>query len=548
SVTIWGDGGCGYLMSNDFNDGTPGPGWIATTGVDFTNPCGPGPDAMYMWMGWYTPIPRTLTTVPFSVSTDCEISFWLRFEVQHGYGGTTCEGPDLAGEGMSLQYSINGGTTWTDIAYFRPDGVICPSYPNSNGFVTVGSGVQTPFTQWAQYSFQVPPAAASTNTMFRFRQHSYSGQDFDHWGLDMVNIICPDSTSYAQVAGQDGFGPYTVYPTQTTTYYGTISDTLHGNSATDSITIVVIPQPSIDLGPDTSVCEGEIITLSPGAGYDEYLWSTGYTNAELMLDMSGVYSVTVANTYDDVSCFDSDTIKVVFVPNVNIDLGQDTCVTEPIILDATQPYLDISYLWSTGNINPAIEISNTGTYWVSAVNSIYNICGDSDTINVKVIPEPILSLPNQITICSHESFTLSASQSNNNLYEFIWSTGSTEPIYVLDKPQAGIYDISVKVIGCDTVYGSTNVIVENCEISIPNVITPNDDGINDVFYITNIEFYPNSEIKIYNRWGKKIYENENYQGDWDGKGLDDGTYYYIFRLNYGYGKIDEYHGTITIIK
>ncbi|MDY0400666.1 MAG: gliding motility-associated C-terminal domain-containing protein, partial [Bacteroidales bacterium] len=176
------------------------------------------------------------------------------------------------------------------------------------------------------------------------------------------------------------------------------------------------------------------------------------------------------------------------------------------------------------------------------------ICGDSDTINVKVIPEPILSLPNQITICSHESFTLSASQSNNNLYEFIWSTGSTEPIYVLDKPQAGIYDISVKVIGCDTVYGSTNVIVENCEISIPNVITPNDDGINDVFYITNIEFYPNSEIKIYNRWGKKIYENENYQGDWDGKGLDDGTYYYIFRLNYGYGKIDEYHGTITIIK
>ena len=548
SVTIWGDGGCGYLMSNDFNSGTPGAGWVATTGVDFTNPCGPGPDAIYMWMGNNVPIPRTLTTVPFSVSTDCEISFWLRFEVQHGYGGTTCEGPDLAGEGISLQYSINGGTTWTDIAYFRPDGVICPSYPNTTGFVTVGAGQSTPFTTWAQYNFPVPPGAASPNTMFRFRQHVYSNLDFDHWGLDMVNIVCPDSTSYGQVAGQDGFGPHTVYPTQTTTYYGIVSDTLHGNSATDSITITVIPQPEIDLGPDTAACDGEIITLTPGQGFDTYQWSTGYTNADILLEMSGVYSVTVTNSYDDVSCFDSDTITVVFVPNVNIDLGQDTCSKEMMILDATQPYPNISYLWSTGSKNPILQIPNSGTYWVSAIDSTYHICGDADTINVRIIPDAIVSLPNMITMCSHESYILSASQPNNNIYEFIWSNGSTEPVYVINTPDAGIYDISVKVIGCDTVYGSTNVIVENCEVIIPNIITPNGDGINDRFYITNVEFYPNSEIKIYNRWGKLIYENSNYQGDWDASNLSDGTYYYIFKLNYGKGKIKEYNGTISIIK
>jgi len=121
-------------------------------------------------------------------------------------------------------------------------------------------------------------------------------------------------------------------------------------------------------------------------------------------------------------------------------------------------------------------------------------------------------------------------------------------IILLALQKQRIYDISVKVIGCDTVYGSTNVIVENCEITIPNIITPNGDGINDLFYITNVEFYPNSEIKIYNRWGKLIYENNNYQGDWDASNYSDGTYYYIFKLNYGKGKIKEYNGTISIIK
>lgn len=546
SVTIWGDGSCGYLMSNDFNTGTPGAGWAATTGVDFTNPCGPGPDGIYMWMGINVPIPRTLTTVPFSVSTDCEISFWLRFEVQTGYGGTTCEGPDEMDEGISLQYSVNGGTTWTDIAYFCPDGTIMASYPGTNN--TVVANGPTPFTTWAQYNFQVPPGAASPNTIFRFRQHAYTNMDFDHWGLDMVNIVCPDSTSYAQVAGQDGFGPYTVYPTQNTTYYGTIIDSIHGNSDIDSVTIIVINQPEINLGNDTAACEGEIVTLSPGQGFDEYIWSNGYTNSDLPIEMSGLYSITVTNTYGDVSCFDTDTIKVTFVPNINIDLGNDTCSKEAITLNATQPYSNISYLWSNGSKNPILQIPNSGIYWVSAIDSTYQICGDADTINVKIIPDAIVSLPNMITMCSHESYILSASQPNNSIYEFLWSNGSTEPIYIISTPDAGIYDISVKVIGCDTVYGSTNVIVENCEIEIPNIITPNGDGINDLFYITNVEFYPNSEIKIYNRWGKLIYENNNYQGDWDASNYSDGTYYYIFKLNYGKGKIKEYNGTISIIK
>ncbi|HNQ20557.1 MAG TPA: gliding motility-associated C-terminal domain-containing protein, partial [Bacteroidales bacterium] len=122
------------------------------------------------------------------------------------------------------------------------------------------------------------------------------------------------------------------------------------------------------------------------------------------------------------------------------------------------------------------------------------------------------------------------------------------PIESFSHLDAGIYNISLGIRGCYIYTDSFILRIENCEIFIPNVITPNNDGINDFFQITNLEYYPNSQIKIYNRWGKKIYENEDYKGDWDGDNHSEGTYYYIFRLNYGHGKIEEYHGTITIIR
>ena len=84
------------------------------------------------------------------------------------------------------------------------------------------------------------------------------------------------------------------------------------------------------------------------------------------------------------------------------------------------------------------------------------------------------------------------------------------------------------------------------EIEIPNIITPNGDGKNDVFYIKNIDKLEWSNLIIYNRWGKKVYETDNYKNDWDGNGAADGVYYYI--LNYKtYFRSDKAHGTVTIM-
>jgi gliding motility-associated-like protein len=88
--------------------------------------------------------------------------------------------------------------------------------------------------------------------------------------------------------------------------------------------------------------------------------------------------------------------------------------------------------------------------------------------------------------------------------------------------------------GCDTAVVS--IYVRCVDIEIFTALSPNQDGINDVFFISGIEEFPKSELTIYNRWGNLVYKVVNYQNDWAGtwKGsqeLPDGTYFYRLNLN-----------------
>jgi gliding motility-associated-like protein len=90
-------------------------------------------------------------------------------------------------------------------------------------------------------------------------------------------------------------------------------------------------------------------------------------------------------------------------------------------------------------------------------------------------------------------------------------------------------------------------------LKFPNVFTPNGDGYNDRFEIANLEtdHYLGRYFMVFNRWGKKIYERSNYFNEWDGAGVPDGTYYFIFRYTFSFlGKnVDkEVSGTVTLIR
>ena len=84
---------------------------------------------------------------------------------------------------------------------------------------------------------------------------------------------------------------------------------------------------------------------------------------------------------------------------------------------------------------------------------------------------------------------------------------------------------------------------------MPNVFSPNKDGINDVWQIDNLELYPSHRLQIFNRYGQVLYETSSYTKPWDGtykgKDLPVGTYYYIIELG---GARAPKKGYVTIVR
>lgn len=112
--------------------------------------------------------------------------------------------------------------------------------------------------------------------------------------------------------------------------------------------------------------------------------------------------------------------------------------------------------------------------------------------------------------------------------------------------------------GCDTIYNH-NMIIKPVKLFIPNVFTPNSDGINDEFKIaieeegdnknTEIllnEYYQSSKLVVFNRWGRVVHESDDYQNDWDGGKLSDGVYYFVLKCQ-GAKSNDVFKGAVTIV-
>jgi gliding motility-associated-like protein len=291
SLTAFGSSTGSIILNENFNSGGFGAGWGATPGAtSFSNPCSPGgvDGTSHAWMDNNTSVPRTLTSQAYnltSATAGVSICFDLLFAEQGD--AAPCEGPDEPDEGVYLQYSINGGATWIDIFYFDPNG-----------------GNDPQLTNWNNYCFAIPPAAITANTIFRWHQLADSGADYDHWGIDNVQIFQNDINAEVEwlhdgysygVGNPGGVNPNAVTPTTTTTYTAQIT-TGTGQVCTSSITITVLaPVYDVDVTANpTTLCVGDCATIS---GTAQIVLDPGgietYENSEFALVASGSASVNI---------------------------------------------------------------------------------------------------------------------------------------------------------------------------------------------------------------------------------------------------------------
>lgn len=112
-------------------------------------------------------------------------------------------------------------------------------------------------------------------------------------------------------------------------------------------------------------------------------------------------------------------------------------------------------------------------------------------------------------------------------YHYTWyPTGDTTATYAATNGETTVYYVTIEDDCGKAITSSPVTIVIQCPIIIPNVITANDDGTNDVFIIQNIEDYPENEVWFYNRWGVQLHYAKSYKNDWEPR-VTDGVYYYV---------------------
>ncbi|MCY7410535.1 MAG: gliding motility-associated C-terminal domain-containing protein, partial [Chitinophagales bacterium] len=224
-----------------------------------------------------------------------------------------------------------------------------------------------------------------------------------------------------------------------------------------------------------------------------------------------------------------DTIAVFEQPYPIVDLGNDTllCNDATLILDAKSDTLFKE--WQNGSNQNTYTVSEEGTYSVNVIDE-YG-CATLDSIHIEYQATPIIELGNDSLYCYGDSVILIAFYPDAT---YIWNDGSTDSTYgVFMKPGSYHVDVSNQ---CGYYSDSIKIDFHNCIscVNMPNVFTPNYDGLNDVFkpiYDCNAGEFT---MKIFNRWGQLIFQSTNIEDGWDGtfNGRKSDMNTYVWHLTY----------------
>ncbi|MFH0865123.1 MAG: PKD domain-containing protein [Bacteroidota bacterium] len=226
----------------------------------------------------------------------------------------------------------------------------------------------------------------------------------------------------------------------TDTYYS-VTVTNNGCSASDNALITVNPLPSIGAGQDQTICDGTNVILNASGGLT-YLWSTGETNASIIVtpNMATTYTVTGTDV-NGCSATDGVTVIVNPLPAANAGTDQAICQGQTATLSATG---GIDYLWSNGitsSINPVTPAFTT-TYGVTVTSTAS--CSATDDVIVVVNPVPVANAGSDQTVCSGVMAVLTGSGGGT----YNWSTGDTAATITVTPVISTTYSMTVTSNGC----------------------------------------------------------------------------------------------------
>ncbi|GGH05508.1 hypothetical protein GCM10007415_47350 [Parapedobacter pyrenivorans] len=282
------------------------------------------------------------------------------------------------------------------------------------------------------------------------------------------------------------------------------------------------------------IVEGSSVTLTAAStGAISYLWFhngapiNGSHDAIIIASEAGTYTVIgLGNTCNSDL---SDPVEVIVDPG-----------GEPVHVDMrirNEPD------------RPTVFIGEVFSYQLMAVNN------GSHTANGVVVTA---TLPQQVAYEAILGNPMGQTSYNPATRQLTWELGDIIPgqsesltVSVRAQGQGSASQLAVVTSSLPDSNPADNeavALVEVIALKVPNIFTPNGDGVNDYFRIDGLDAFPENRLFVFNRWGNEVYKAVPYKGDWNGSNLGDGTYYYVFELRLHNGHWQTSKGFVTIIR
>ena len=311
----------------------------------------------------------------------------------------------------------------------------------------------------------------------------------------------------------------------------------------DSVQVTVLPPANAQISPQNPppVCHGQSASLSAGqSSGNTFSWLhngqpvSGANGPVFAASSPGSYQVVASygGLCPDTSVAVAVTILPAPVAEVSPGVVPAFCAGQTATLTAGSA-AGYNYQW-LHNSQPVLGANGTeftfsspGHYQLVVIDAA---CSDtSGAVLVTVHPLPLISITQLPGANCPGPVTLVASGADS----YIWSTGTTTAQIVAHPAEGSFYSVTGQnQFGCS---GSDSVLIAlpDCPdpLLLPNIISPNNDGVNDALVINTLAF----DLQVFNRWGKQVFSQKNYhrQQDWKADGLPDGVYFYSIKTSTG---------------
>jgi gliding motility-associated-like protein len=239
------------------------------------------------------------------------------------------------------------------------------------------------------------------------------------------------------------------------TYIVTVT-AANGCTGTDTQTLALSTSLEPEIAPQPYNCDGQI-ALDAGAGFASYNWSNGATTQSVSVNTPGDYTVTVS---DATGCSGTDVVAVTIPSDPVVDISglAAICQNASATLNASAGFN--AYIWSNGQVGPAITVNTAGNYTVTATDNFGCTATDVFTLNVNPLPNASVSGPS--LICTNGSAVLNAPA---GLSAYLWSTAETGP--AISVSAAGTYSVTITDAN-----GCTNTAAASVGVAAPPAPQP----------------------------------------------------------------------------